>query len=49
MQGAKKYIYVDQRIINKAVSWIFDHQLENGCFDAMLHVFQDMVRHSLLK
>lgn len=39
---AKEYIYVDQRVIDRAVSWIFTHQLENGCFDTMLHVFQDM-------
>ncbi|XP_049817832.1 murinoglobulin-2-like isoform X2 [Aethina tumida] len=42
LQEAKKYVYVDQRVINKAVNWIFKHQLENGCFNAMLHVFQDM-------
>lgn len=42
---AKPYIYVDDNMINKAVKWILDHQLENGCFAAMYHVFQDMVRH----
>ncbi|KAJ8978717.1 hypothetical protein NQ317_015965 [Molorchus minor] len=42
LEEAKKYIYVDQRVIDKAVTWIFDHQLENGCFNTMLHVFQDM-------
>lgn len=45
---AKEFIYVDQRVIDKAVSWIFTHQLENGCFDTMLHVFQDMVRNMIL-
>lgn len=40
---AKEYIYVDENVLNKAVKWIIDHQLENGCFAAMLHVFQDMV------
>ncbi|CAG9766184.1 unnamed protein product [Ceutorhynchus assimilis] len=40
--AAKPYIYVDQRVIDKAVNWIFYHQLENGCFDTMHHVFQDM-------
>lgn len=47
LQEAKQYIYVDPRIINKAVNWICEHQLENGCFDAMLHVFQDMVKYTL--
>lgn len=47
LQAAKQHIYVDQRVINKAVDWILEHQLENGCFDAMFHVFQDMVRHFL--
>ncbi|KAJ8911706.1 hypothetical protein NQ315_013168, partial [Exocentrus adspersus] len=42
LKEAKRFIYVDQRIIDKAVKWIFDHQLENGCFSTMLHVFQDM-------
>ncbi|KAJ8928546.1 hypothetical protein NQ314_018884 [Rhamnusium bicolor] len=37
LQEAKKHIYVDQRVIDKAVAWIFDHQLENGCFNTMLH------------
>lgn len=46
LQEAKKYVYVDQRVINKAVNWIFKHQLENGCFNAMLHVFQDMVKYT---
>ncbi|KAL3287814.1 hypothetical protein HHI36_002274 [Cryptolaemus montrouzieri] len=42
LQLAKEYIYIDQRVIERAVSWIFTHQLENGCFDTMMHVFQDM-------
>ncbi|XP_074042577.1 alpha-1-inhibitor 3 isoform X2 [Leptinotarsa decemlineata] len=42
LQEAKEYIYVNQRIIDKAVAWIFENQLENGCFNTMLHVFQDM-------
>ncbi|CAH1996552.1 unnamed protein product [Acanthoscelides obtectus] len=42
LQDAKQYIYVDQRLIDKAIAWIYDHQLENGCFSTMLHVFQDM-------
>lgn len=49
LKEAKQYIYVDQRIIDKAVAWIFEHQLENGCFNAMLHVFQDMVKNYNLK
>lgn len=40
---AKAYIYVDENVLNKALKWIIDHQLENGCFAAMHHVFQDMV------
>jgi CD109 antigen len=43
LQDLKQYIYVDQKIIERAVSWILSHQLENGCFSTMLHVFQDMV------
>ncbi|XP_028141183.1 alpha-2-macroglobulin-like isoform X2 [Diabrotica virgifera virgifera] len=39
---AREYIYVDQHVINKAVTWILNNQLENGCFNTMLHVFQDM-------
>ncbi|KAK9891011.1 hypothetical protein WA026_013344 [Henosepilachna vigintioctopunctata] len=42
LQLSKEYIYVDQRVIDRAVSWILSHQFENGCFDTMLHVFQDM-------
>jgi hypothetical protein len=42
LQDLKQYIYVDQKIIERAVSWILSHQLENGCFSTMLHVFQDM-------
>lgn len=40
---SKPYIYVDENVINKAIDWIYEHQLENGCFASMLHVFQDMV------
>ncbi|XP_076257908.1 alpha-1-macroglobulin-like isoform X1 [Rhynchophorus ferrugineus] len=42
LQQIKMYVYVDQRIIDKAVEWIYSNQLENGCFDAMYHVFHDM-------
>ncbi|CAH0550920.1 unnamed protein product [Brassicogethes aeneus] len=42
LKEAKNYIYVDQRILDRALHWIYKHQLENGCFNAMLHVFQDM-------
>lgn len=47
LQEAKGLIYVDQRIIDRAVKWIFEHQLENGCFDTMYHVFQDMVNGTI--
>lgn len=43
LQDMKQYIYVDQKVIDRAVLWILNHQLENGCFSTMLHVFQDMV------
>lgn len=43
---AKPYIYVDDNVLNRAINWIYDHQLENGCFASMFHVFQDMVRIS---
>lgn len=49
LRDAKRYIYVDQKVINKAVEWIFEHQLENGCFDAMYHVFQDLVNTFIFK
>lgn len=42
---AKPYIYVDENVINKAIRWIYEHQLENGCFATMFHVFQDMVHN----
>ncbi|XP_044265167.1 alpha-2-macroglobulin-like isoform X2 [Tribolium madens] len=42
LQHMKKLIYVDQKIIERAVLWILNHQLENGCFSTMSHVFQDM-------
>lgn len=42
---ARPYIYVDENVINKAIRWIYDHQLENGCFATMFHVFQDMVNN----
>ncbi|XP_025830784.1 alpha-2-macroglobulin-like isoform X2 [Agrilus planipennis] len=38
----KQHIYVDQSIIDKAVEWILMNQLENGCFNAVSHVFHDM-------
>lgn len=47
LQEAKGLIYVDQRVIDRAVKWIFEHQLENGCFDTMYHVFQDMVNRTI--
>lgn len=47
LQDINQYIYVDQRIIFRAISWIFNHQLENGCFNTMLHVFQDMVHSAI--
>ncbi|XP_063921503.1 pregnancy zone protein-like isoform X2 [Zophobas morio] len=42
LQDIKQYIYVDQKIIDRAVTWIISNQLENGCFKTMSHVFQDM-------
>nr|XP_008195453.1 PREDICTED: pregnancy zone protein [Tribolium castaneum] len=42
LQEMKKLVYVDQKIIERAVLWILSHQLENGCFSTMSHVFQDM-------
>ncbi|KAH1001219.1 hypothetical protein HUJ04_013456 [Dendroctonus ponderosae] len=42
LQEAKSLIYVDAAVLDRAVRWIFQHQLENGCFDTMHHVFQDM-------
>ncbi|CAG9863564.1 unnamed protein product [Phyllotreta striolata] len=39
---AKQFIYIDHHLIQKALTWIYERQLENGCFHSMLHVFQDM-------
>lgn len=47
LQEAKSLIFVDDAVLDRAVRWIFEHQLENGCFDTMHHVFQDMVSGSL--
>ncbi|GJQ65982.1 hypothetical protein Trydic_g4075 [Trypoxylus dichotomus] len=38
----KKYIFIDESVINKAVSWTTSHYLENGCFAPMSHVFHEM-------
>lgn len=42
LQQIKEFVYVDQKIIDKGIEWIYTNQLENGCFDAVYHVFQDM-------
>ncbi|XP_017785332.1 PREDICTED: alpha-1-macroglobulin-like isoform X1 [Nicrophorus vespilloides] len=42
LQQAKEYTYVDENIIRRASKWIIEKQLENGCFPAVSHVFQDM-------
>lgn len=39
----KKYIFIDDDVVNKAIRWIISHQLENGCFDPVHHVFHEMV------
>ncbi|GJQ65981.1 hypothetical protein Trydic_g4074 [Trypoxylus dichotomus] len=38
----KKYIFIDDSVIDKAVGWMKAHQLENGCFDPVHHVFHEM-------
>lgn len=45
---AKPYIYVDDSIVNKSVGWIFEHQLENGCFPPLNHLFHRLVRSRTL-
>ncbi|KAK5647506.1 hypothetical protein RI129_002398 [Pyrocoelia pectoralis] len=42
LQQSKDYIYIDQNVINNAVRWIINNQLENGCFATISHVFHDM-------
>ncbi|KAF5301333.1 hypothetical protein FQA39_LY10731 [Lamprigera yunnana] len=42
LQMSKQHIYVDQNVINNAVRWIINNQLENGCFATLSHVFHDM-------
>lgn len=39
----KQYIFIDDDVLNKATNWIIAHQLENGCFDPVHHVFHEMV------
>lgn len=41
---AKSHIYVDRNVLDRAVAWILQHQLENGCFATVSHVFHDMVK-----
>lgn len=42
LQQSKAYIYIDQNVIDRAVRWIIENQLENGCFATISHVFHDM-------
>ncbi|XP_031329285.1 pregnancy zone protein-like isoform X2 [Photinus pyralis] len=42
LQQSKEYVYIDQNVINNAVRWIINNQLENGCFATISHVFHDM-------
>lgn len=39
----KQYIFIDDDVINKAIKWMISHQLKNGCFDPVHHVFHEMV------
>lgn len=41
---SKPYIYVDDSIINKSIAWIFEHQLHNGCFPPLHHLFHSLVK-----
>lgn len=43
LRQMKNYMIIDDNIINTALEWIMSHQLENGCFDPVKHVFQQMV------
>lgn len=45
LKMAKSYIYVDKHVLERATQWIVNNQLENGCFPAVSHVFQYMVKH----
>ncbi|KRT84547.1 hypothetical protein AMK59_2487, partial [Oryctes borbonicus] len=38
----KNHIFIDDTVIDRAVEWMKSHQLENGCFDPMRHVFHEM-------
>ncbi|KRT86645.1 hypothetical protein AMK59_264 [Oryctes borbonicus] len=38
----KKYIFIDDSVMDKAISWMALHQLDNGCFDPVHHVFHEM-------
>ncbi|KAK9737508.1 Macroglobulin domain MG3 [Popillia japonica] len=42
LRQMKNYMIIDDNIINTALEWIMSHQLENGCFDPVKHVFQQM-------
>lgn len=43
LNAASEYIFIDPMVTNNALEWILKHQLENGCFASVSHVFQDMV------
>lgn len=32
----KNYIDVDDALLNKSSNWIFEHQMEDGCFSLMI-------------
>ncbi|XP_076859338.1 alpha-2-macroglobulin-like protein 1 [Brachyhypopomus gauderio] len=38
-QHAKRYIFIDQTVINQARSWLGNEQLPNGCFASVGHLF----------
>lgn len=40
---AQSYIYIDNNMLNRSRNWIFEHQLENGCFPPLHHSFQRLV------
>ncbi|XP_076859341.1 alpha-2-macroglobulin-like protein 1 isoform X2 [Brachyhypopomus gauderio] len=38
-QHAKRYIFIDQTVIDQARSWLANEQLPNGCFASVGHLF----------
>lgn len=43
LRQMQEYVDIDSAVIDKAVGFIIEHQMANGCFDPASHVFYQMV------